>query len=149
MDEKTQEIIKETVNAESVAFIDREPNCTLSFTGFSATGGISHFETIAKMTEITSKGDYTEIDFEVLAGEPEIPDNEYEHLHCTIDDFWDWLGVAASVTGTALCWAAVPVVTLGAATGACIAATIGTVANAGSVISNSRVMFERNKQLFH
>ena len=128
-----------TVNSQEQPFIDKEPNCSLSFTQQSGADNnqINHIDTIAKMTSLKNNLETgkTTISFIILDGNKLIPANVYEYVAITVDDFWDFLKIGVAVSGTAVACTALEVGTAGGATLLCGIAIAGTIGAFGEVAS--------------
>jgi hypothetical protein len=81
-----------TFALDETPFIDKEPNCTLSFTQVVSTQ-VSHVENIAKMVKIEhvfgTDSSFTKMTFKTLPNlRPTklIPSGVYEHVSITVDD---------------------------------------------------------------
>jgi Na+-transporting NADH:ubiquinone oxidoreductase subunit NqrC len=131
-------VIDGLINAQDQPFIDKIPNCTLSFTIQNTVNEyeIDHIDTIAKMTALKNNADNTTtISFIILDGNKLVPAQVYEYVSITVDNFFsDFLiFVGASIGTFALC-AVAEVGTLGLATAACVGAVLGTAGLATSQI---------------
>jgi hypothetical protein len=128
-----------TINSQKQPFIDKEPNCSLSFTQQSADDNnlVNHIDTIAKMTSLKNNIETgkTTISFIILDGNKLIPANVYEYVSITVDDFWDFIKIAGAVGTSAIACTVVEVGTAGAATGLCGLAILGTIGAFGEVAS--------------
>jgi len=128
-------ILKTEINKSSISFIDQLPNCTLTVVNGTldpATGNVyTVYNTIASMTTAVINETNAVFSFELLPGNDLIPDSLNDSVSITIDDFWDILSAVVSGFGSVACWVGLEVVTVGIATGVCVATTVGAVAAIG------------------
>jgi hypothetical protein len=130
--EDQAESIEKIINSQEQPFIDKEPNCSLSFTQQSGDDNIqiNHIDTIAKMTSLKNNPETgkTTISFIILDGNKLIPANVYEYVAITVDDFWN---LAAAITGTVALCGTLEVLTAGAGTPLCAVAAVAIIGDYG------------------
>jgi hypothetical protein len=139
-----KEIVDKGLNLAETAFIEKRPNCTLSFTAISeSTSDITHIETIAEMRALQVQDNNITITFKLLNGEVSVDPGGYEHVHVTVDSFWHHISKpiqqygdsVGAVAGATACWGSTSV-TLGASSAACGAATVVAISLVGDDIAN-------------
>ena len=145
LSEAQAQVMDEIINVRTLSFIHEHPNCTLSLT---RTGDpVSHVNTIARMVDISVKGDNTDLTFIIHPNEGLVEGGVYEHIAITVDSYLDIINIVAIGSGTIIACATIGMTSLGVGAIACAIAIIGTIAELSKIISEREGKGEQDSQL--